>query len=65
MSEYELQVDVEYLMYLFEQRKLSLKGVALQYDCECFRRTEPALKYRRMKDALKYRRMNQSETAAN
>jgi len=56
MSEYEFDTDVEYLLYLFEQRALSLKGVALHYDCECFARSE---------DALKYRRMNQNETAAN
>jgi len=56
MSEYQIETDVEYLLYLFEQRALSLKGVALHYDCECFQRSEAA---------LKYRRMNQNETAAN
>lgn len=56
MEDYVLDCDMEYTLYLFEQRALSLKGVALRYDCECFMRSD---------ETLKYRRMNEDRTAAN
>ena len=56
MEDYVMDCDMEYILYLFEQRALSLKGVALHYDCECFMRSE---------EAIKYRKMNEYKTAAN
>lgn len=56
MEDYVLDCDMEYTLYLFEQRALSLKGVALHYDCECLMRSEAS---------LKYNRMNENESAAN
>ena len=50
MSEYQIETDVEYLLYIFEQRALSLKGVALHYDCECFQRSAGSLQMKRAED---------------
>ena len=48
--------DNWYTMYRSEQEALSLKGVALHYDCECFERSA---------ETIKYRKMNVDRTAAN
>lgn len=51
-----IATDNWYTMYRSEQEALSLKGVALHYDCECFERSA---------ETIKYRKMNENRTAAN
>jgi len=51
-----IATDNWYAMYRSEQEALSLEGVALHYDCECFERSA---------ETIKYRKMNEDRTAAN